>query len=118
MSKLYLYLARRDSKGIKILIILSGKEQQPTRITDLSLLNLPNAWQVEIQREIDDNKMLWEPFLESATDYKVLKQSLKNRGFINLPLNDSPKFIKGVVPPAANTSKLPKTNSMIRKQSS
>ncbi len=35
LTTIWLYLARRDKKGVKILTVLTGRNQPPVRITDL-----------------------------------------------------------------------------------
>lgn len=115
-TNLWLYLARRDSKGIRILTIMRGRPLLTTRVTDLSVLQLPQAWQVEVQQIIDDERMMWEPFIESSDDYQTLKATLKKRGYTNLPLNGEPEFFRGdITPPLVNVGKLPKQSTMLRR---
>jgi len=59
VSDLYLYLARRDKSGIRIL------DGQITQI-------------------IYDARMLWEPWVESANTFEELRASLKIRGYTNI----------------------------------
>jgi len=115
-TNLWLYLARRDSKGIRILTVMRGRPLTTTRIDDISILQLPQSWEVEIDQIISDERMMWEPFIESSEDYTTLKTTLKKRGYTNLPLNGEPEFLRSEVPvPTINVSKLPRQNSMLRR---
>lgn len=89
MSKNYLYLARRDKKGIKILLVINGDKSSPTRINP-DHLNIPSNLKQQIIQSINDNKMLWEPWLEGAENYTTLKKSLILRGFSNIPTTMMP----------------------------
>jgi len=73
--------------------------------------------------------MLWEPWLETAENFNDLKKSLTNRGYVNLPIHDSPKHTtfnfyfsdekkrqESIVAP--DTSKLDQPKTMLRKKSS
>lgn len=111
-KKIYLYLARRDKKGIKILSIFSGNDCMATRLNDIKSLSLPNALEVDMYNKIFENRMLWEPWIESADNYNKLKEQLKKRGYSNVPVNCS--SIDGIIP-KDNTKKIelnPKINSI------
>ena len=118
LTNLFLYLARRDSKGVRILTILRGRPQTAVRLTDLSVLNLPSSWQVEIEKVVFDDRMLWEPWIESAEDYAQLKTRLKKRGYSNLPINGQSEFVRSdlATPPEINVANLPQAKSMLRKK--
>lgn len=90
MNCVYLYLARRDKKGCKIIMILQGLETYPTRLTDVNSLRLPADLIVELQNIIHDNRMDWEPWVESANSYEELRQKLVNRGYSQIPLKANP----------------------------
>ncbi|RDJ35637.1 MAG: hypothetical protein DWQ19_12530 [Crenarchaeota archaeon] len=90
--KNYLYLARRDKKGIKILIVLKGHHCPAGRLADIKKLGLPVNLEQQIQNKIYETRMLWEPWIESAENYKELKDSLRKRGFSAVPMGASPLF--------------------------
>jgi hypothetical protein len=86
-GNLYLYLARRDKKGIKIISIFPGNGDYPyTRLTDIKTMNLSSKLTGNISNTIYTNRMLWEPWVEGADDYKTLRESLRKRGYSNIPL--------------------------------
>lgn len=116
-TTLWLYLARRDKRGVRVLTLLTGRPQNPVRLTDLGLLQLPEAWQAEIERVIDEERMLWEPWIESAPTFDELRERLKTRGYTGLPLNGQPQFTRSdlLSPPQINVSNLPKPKKMVRR---
>lgn len=123
MAKLYLYLARRDRKGIMLLSTFPAeKDVHPTRVADIKKLNLPPKLTKEISETVHDNRMMYEPWIESANSFGDLKQSLKKRGYRNLPLNQSPMHMPGMIPTGdestvANTGQLSQRKSMLRRGS-
>jgi hypothetical protein len=113
---LYLYLAKRDKTGVRVLAIVKTQPRLATRLQDINSLNLPANWIPQIEQIIYDNRMMWEPWIETANSFSVLKQSLKNRGYTNLPLNGSPEFIAyNIQSPVINISAIPKKNTMVRR---
>ena len=87
--KLYLYLAKRNKKGIKILTVLNSEPCMPIRLTDVKKLKLSSDMESKISQEIHSNRLLWEAWIETADDFAGLKKSLTARGFSNLPLGFS-----------------------------
>lgn len=92
MGKVYLYLARRDKKGVKVMAILNGPEIAAGRLADLKKLALPPAMEQQVEQQIYADRMLWEPWLESAESFADLKRKMKDRGYTSLPLCSSPLF--------------------------
>jgi hypothetical protein len=118
-TTLWLYLARRDSKGVKILATLSGRRQSPVRLTDTSLLSLPSPWKTRIDQLIFEERMLWEPWIETADNFEDLKDSLKGRGYTELPVSGQALFSRAdfLSFPEVNVNRLPKQKVMLRKTS-
>lgn len=117
MQKLYLYLASRSKKGIKIITILQGKSTSASKLVDLKKLDLPLIWQLKIDKIIQDHKMLYEPWIESADSYHELKQRLINRDYKELPLGLVPliNLPQGELP-KADTSTYKVKQTMLRKK--
>ena len=124
-KKIYLYLARRDKMGMKILSVFSKNQTLlPTRVKDLKQLNLSQQLHMEISRTVQKERMLWEVWMESAPSYIELKKSLKKRGYRNLPHSsvpmhraNLPKVVKGVKSPLPQTEtrKLIQHPTMLKK---
>lgn len=113
--RLYLYLTRRDKKGLQIITILHGNQIIATRLTNLKNLFLPDEISQSIQELIDNNKMYWEPWIESANDYNELKNKLQKRGYTNLPIH-SPPMLRNYTKIHASTIAFKKPNTMIKKK--
>lgn len=100
--------------------ILKGESVVSSKITDLSILKLPQVWERKIQQIVYDNRMLYELWLESANNYGELRQRLKDRGFTNLPFGSSPLLNMGEQgkPPKAETSSCDVKKTMLRRKKS
>lgn len=114
---LYLWLGRRDKTAVRILSILRGKKQSPTRVDDLNLLNLPTVWSKQIEKIIYDNRLLWEPWIETSVSFDAFRNGLRKRNYSNIPINPRPEFFSPYLPSTTvNTSNLPKTKTMTSKK--
>jgi hypothetical protein len=117
ITNVYLYLAKRDKSGIRILAKFQGRSQLAVRITELSSFQLPTGWEGQLNQIIYDSRMLWEPWIESSTSYDELRAAFKIRGYSNIPINSQPEFTASVSStPVVNLSNLPKKITMIRKK--
>lgn len=115
---IWIYLGRRDKSGIKILSQFRGKKIMATRITNLFDLQLPTDYHEFIAKEIYDNRFLYEPWIESSSNYAAFKQQLSNRGYYNLPVSNMPKFGNSTSTSfELSTKNLQQTTTMLRKSS-
>lgn len=82
------------------------------------MLKLPQVWESQIQKIIHENRMLYEPWIESAKSYEELKQRLKDRSFINLPMGAVPmiNMMYHDRIPKADTSSCDIQKTMLRKK--
>lgn len=101
-----------------MITVLQGESIVSSKLEDIESLNLPQVWEKKISLVINENKMLYEPWIESAKDFEELKQRLKGRGFSNLPMGlstilDLPAYGTS---PKAETSSCKVQRTMIRKQ--
>ena len=122
-QKLYLYLTRRDRTGVKLISVFPAPHPvPPTRLADIKTLNLPSELSLEIDKTINTNRMLFEPWVQSASNYQELKESLKNRGYKNIPITMSAMHEPRPVPPdkpkiTPKTSHLFSRKTMLRRAS-
>ena len=132
-KSLYLYLGKRDKKGIRVISIFPGKDRNipATRIQDISDLSLAPVIEASISKTAHDNRMLWELWLEGADNFKSLKASLRNRGYTNLPTHSMPAHRDSSPkvhfeedetdeennPQEANVKKIEDAHTMLRKKS-
>ena len=117
MKRLYLYLASKSKKGIKVITVLQGESIVTSKLENVQSLNLPELWEKKIQQVVQDNKMLYDPWIESAKNFDELKQRLKGRGYSDLPMGlntllDIPAYGNA---PKADTSSCKIKKTMIRK---
>jgi hypothetical protein len=69
-----------------------GKKVSPTRLSNVNDFNLLPSIESSINKSIHEKRMLWEAWIESSDSFAELKESLKKRGYKNLPVNSFPKF--------------------------
>lgn len=86
-------------------------------IKDLKDLQLPDLWKREIEKIIYNNRMLYEPRIESSPSFQELKDRLRGRGYTELPLGavqmlNLSGFAKA---PIANVSSCEVKKTMLRK---
>lgn len=117
MQRLYLYLASRSKQGIKLVTILQSEKSVCGRLESLEELKLPLAWQRQISQIIHDHRMLYEPMVETAKDFNDLRQTLKHRGYSNIPMGATPllDFKAYIKAPVADASSVKVRRTMIRK---
>lgn len=75
-------------------------------------------WEMEINKIINKNSMLYEPWMQTAENYQELKQKLQEKGYTNIPSGEIPLFKTsnyGTLP-IANTSSIKTKSSMLRKK--
>lgn len=87
MSRLYLYLAGRNRRGMKVLAAMQGPDTPPRRVTDLTDLNLTPGQTAEVRMAVEKHKMGWELWVESAKDNRALMKSLTDRGYEQVVAN-------------------------------
>lgn len=104
--------------GIKMITVLQGESIVTSRVTDLTMLKLPQIWERKITQIINDNRMLYEPWIESATDYNELRDRLKGRGYSDLPMGVSSLLHMAAYAkaPKADTSSCLVKKTMLRKK--
>ena len=114
---MYIYLARLDRKGMKVLASFPhGSTVYPTRVRDLNRLGLNRELFQKVASETQQNKMTHELYFESAPSLERLMDSLRERGYTHLPMN---QFIANVANPRINdTDLLTKNSTMIQRASS
>lgn len=105
-KKIFIYKARRDKSEVVLLTVLNyNKEKYSfTRIHDIKSIGLSEQMSNEIMQNIEKEKLYWEIWAESGNDYKEIKESLKNRGYKNIPIYENPKFFK--LPEVTTKSKI------------
>jgi hypothetical protein len=115
--KMYLYLARRNKSQVRLLTILSGTEYPATRLTDVKKLGLPSGITAKLTAYIHENRMSWEPWIESAENFAELRKKLTARGFEGFPLSSSPVF-EAAFERVSSQLVAPKIKTMLRKPKS
>jgi len=113
---LYVYLARLDKKGIKVLTSFQyNKKIYPTKIENINDLNLNPKIANDLSKQVYDNRMNYILYFETAESFNDLRSALQKRGYSNLP---SQQFTGYTQPTLVNEKALiTKSSTMFRKQS-
>jgi len=118
-ERVYLYLARRDRSAVKLLTVFRPMEKKisPSRVSDIADLKLPTDLERSLSKTIYDERMYWEPWIQSAANYNVLRDSLRKRRFKNVPLVPDPLHPIGIIRKTEpRTAELPKRKVMLKKK--
>ncbi len=78
---IYLYLARRDKMGVKLISTIPG-HCLPARVANTHTLQLSLAQLESLNKIVHENRMLWELWMEGAENFETLCDALHHRGFV------------------------------------
>jgi hypothetical protein len=67
-------------------------EHPASRVKDVKSLSLPDSIEQSIAAIVDEHKMDWELWIQSADDFEVFRASLGKRGYTNLPNYSTPLY--------------------------
>jgi hypothetical protein len=114
-----IYIARRDKTGVKLLTQLRGKKILASHLENVDDLRLPSDYKNFIKKSIYENRLLFEPWIESANDYLALRSQLKLRGYSNIPLSNIQEYgsITSAISPEIYTKNINQIKVMVRKSS-
>jgi len=96
-----------------------GKEEiSPTRLKELTNLNLPSATTQKLTEIVYESRLEWEPWIESAESFDAIKEKVKKRGYSSLPISFIPEVGSNniALTPEIYTSNINKTKIMIRRK--
>ena len=118
-SIIWIYIARRDKAGVKLLTQLRGKKILASHLESVDDLRLPLDYKDFIKKSIYENRLLFEPWIESANDYLALRSQLKLRGYSNIPLSNIQEYgsITSAISPEIYTKNINQIKVMVRKSS-
>jgi hypothetical protein len=114
-TDVYIYLAKRDKSSVKILFICRGLPIIASRLEDVDALSLPAEISGELKQKIYDDRIYWEPWIQSADTFADFRAALKVRSYNNIPLSSQPEIYSVTAQSNANTKSLPQKTTMIRK---
>jgi hypothetical protein len=79
-------------------------------------MNLPVSIEQELFKTLESNKMLFEPWVETASNYNELSDSIKKRGYKNIPSNSPIHEIPTQMDTPSTNIASKKTKTMLRKK--
>lgn len=95
---IYLYLTKRDKKDMKLVTMFQGEFPASMRVENLTSLDLPPTWHSALKEVVDQERMHYELWIESADDMTELQKRLRGRGYKNLPIITAPLVLLGAIP--------------------
>lgn len=91
MAKVFVYLAKRDKTAIRLLATLPGNSYPASRV-NLEDLNLTDSLRKDLKQEVSKNKMMWELWIQGAESWAEVQNSLRKRGYKNVPYFSKPEY--------------------------
>ena len=83
-------------------------------LSNIKILGLPPSWEGKISDMIEQNKIYWEPWVQTANSFDDLRLNLKARGYSNIPANGYPMIL--VTPQViVNINNFPKQKNMVQR---
>ena len=117
LGTIWLYLARRDKKAVRILCKGLGKDILASRVESLDKIGLPEDWHTKIKQVSHDNRMLWELWVESFERFEDLRAALHERGYSNIPMSPQPELSASMREvPNFNLQSIPNRKTMLQKR--
>ena len=117
ITNVYIYLGRRDKSGIRIILISQGQAIMATRLENVDALGLSMDIANQIKQIIYDNRIYWEPWIQSDDTFDDFRAALKIRGYTNIPLSSQPEIYSTTSSTTVNIKLLPQKTTMVRKGS-
>jgi len=116
-ATIWIYLGKRDKSGVMILTQLQGKKIIASRLSNIDDLKLPIDYKDFLKTMIYENRMLYEPWIESASNYTSLREQLKARGYSNIPVSNLVQYGSRTVSlaPEVYTKNIHQVKVMVRK---
>ena len=91
--KHFLYLCRRDKKGVLLLLILSGDKIPKTYVDNFDNIGLPENIRFKLDNYYIPLRFHWQIVIESDDNFDSIKKRLHKNGYKNIQFDNSPLFL-------------------------
>jgi len=91
--KHFLYLCKRDRKGVVLLLTLNGNQIPKTFLFDFEKLGLPDRIKEKCENYYVPLRLNWQIIIEYSNSFEEIKKRLHKNGYSNIQLDNSPLFI-------------------------
>lgn len=91
--KHFLYLCKRDKKGVVLLLVLNGTLIPKTFLYDFENLGLSENIKYKCENYYNPLRLSWQIVIESANSFNEIKSRLHKSGFKNIQIDTSPLFL-------------------------
>lgn len=90
--KHFLYLCKRDKKGVVLLLTLSGGKIPITYLNNFDNIGLPDNIKQKCERYYDSLRFNWQIVVESNDSFDIIKKNLHKNGYKNIQFDNAPLF--------------------------
>ena len=91
--KHFLYLCKRDKKGVILLLTLNGSQIPKTFLSDFEILDLPENIKTKCENYYNSLRLTWQIIIESSNSFDEIKKRLHKNGYKNIQIDNSPLFL-------------------------
>lgn len=91
---IFVYLARRDKRAVRLLAVAEGRLDAPARMDEAVQAGLDPAWQQAIGPHAEGSRQSCEVWLESAGSFAGLAASLRRRGYAVDPVQTPVAWVR------------------------
>jgi hypothetical protein len=95
---LFVYLARRDKRAVKLLAIGQGELSAPVHLDEAMRAGLDPAWREALAPHADPHRMSCELVMESAESFTELTARLRRRGYRVDPFQTPVAWVRSAEP--------------------
>lgn len=90
--KNFLYLYKRDKKGVILLLSFEGQKISKTYLNDFEDLDLESTFKEKLKSYYYPLRFDWQIVVESNENFDNIKIDLHKKGFKNIQFDNAPLF--------------------------
>lgn len=90
--KHFLYLIKRDKKGVILLYVFKGEKIPKIFLNDFENIGLSEEAKEKCHNYYNSLRFNWQIVLESEESFDLIKKKLHKNGFKNIQLDNVPLF--------------------------
>jgi len=91
--KHFLYLCKRDKKGVLLLLTFNGDKIPKTFLNDFENIGLPENIRKKCEEYYNPLRFNWQIVVESDDNFDLIKKKLHKNGYKNIQFDNAPLFM-------------------------
>lgn len=88
----FLYLIKRDKKGVILLLVFKGEKIPKIYLNDFENIGLSENIKQKCDNYYNPLRFNWQIVLESDENFDLIKKKLHKNGFQNIQFDNAPLF--------------------------